>query len=227
MTGLQHERSSRATRSSRAAAPWSSASARGLRPRGRGERGHTDARGLPARPEPGRLLADDRRRQHGDPQDEPDRDRERDHDRLPDGRRRGARHGPQPDEVRPRRHLHRGRLGWGGGSNAIAGTAPPIRAAAVSARQALLGLAAAQFGCRPRASPSARESSPAAGSRAPTGSCSAGSSSTSACRRATTWRRWAALAHRPASSPARRRRRRSLPTSSSGRRRRGSTSRAR
>ena len=36
--------------------------------------------------------------------------------------------------------------GGEGGSNAIAGTAPPIRAAAVSARQALLGLAAAQFG---------------------------------------------------------------------------------
>ncbi len=36
--------------------------------------------------------------------------------------------------------------GGEGGSNAIAGTAPPIRAAAVSARQALLGLASAQFG---------------------------------------------------------------------------------
>ena len=33
-----------------------------------------------------------------------------------------------------------------GGSNAIAGTAPPIRAAAVSARQALLGLASTQLG---------------------------------------------------------------------------------
>ncbi len=67
----------------------------------------TDRGGLPAQPEPDRLVAHDRRRQHRDAEHESDRDRQRHHDRLPDDRGRRARHGDEPDALRPRRHLHR------------------------------------------------------------------------------------------------------------------------
>ena len=182
------ERNSRAARSSRAAAPWSSASrspAPASRELGEG-RGLPDFDGLPARSTPtGRLLADDRRRQHRDPQ--PSRSRPaRDHDRLPDGRRRRARHGPQPDEYgADDPYVVPGPGGTYGSQAPVprrrSGPPPSPHARRCSAWPRAVSA------CRPGASPSARESSPAA-ARPPTGSCSAGSSSTSACRRATTWR---------------------------------------
>ncbi len=60
-------------------------------------------------------MALDQRRQHGDAEDEPDRDRERHHHRLPDGGGRRAQHGHEPDDLRPPGHLGRRldrRRGW-------------------------------------------------------------------------------------------------------------------
>ena len=102
MTGFCTRRSSPASRSSRAAARWSSGSRRRRRrPRGQGVRGGSDPGGLPARHQPARLVDHDQRRQHRDAEDEPDRDRQRHHDRLPAGARRRARHGHVADALRP------------------------------------------------------------------------------------------------------------------------------